>query len=89
MKVTPDQARRIVTLDDASDGITSLRLAMRDRKPDAGHDRVVLQIAVMDMGRGGGFGRALMELDLDTADLLLPMVEKLIRDELAKLGAGA
>lgn len=83
---TPAQAKRIVMLDEAWAQLPDLRKGMRRRKPENGYN--YRNIAI-DVGDGCDSGRSCdggIEIDLETADLLLPIIEKLIKDELRKLG---
>lgn len=84
---TPAQAKRIVMLDDALSGIADVLKEMKRRKPAEHYSRRVLRIEISDECDSGGTCDAGIEIDLDTGDLLLPMVKRLIREQLHALGA--
>lgn len=85
---TAAQAKRIVALDDALQGLASLKEAMTPREPEGNHAMVVFYLSIEDSdGQGSGSVRDGFELSLDAADVVMPLFEQAIKDELRKLGA--
>jgi hypothetical protein len=84
--MTPAEAKRIVVLSDALDALPALEKAAKKNSPKSGYSRRVLYIAASSECDAGGEPDADIEIDPETGRLLLPLLRKLITDELEKLG---
>lgn len=80
-----DVARADVLVNALRD-IRQLTQACNLRKPDDGYDRLGLEVSVGSICSDGSTAHAHLELDLVTAKLLMPMIKRLIVDELNKIG---
>lgn len=79
-------AARTAILVDALEGLSSLaKTILKPHAPTSG-ERRALEIQVSDLCSSGGSGVADIELDPLTGSKLLPLVRRLIEDELVAIG---
>lgn len=79
-------AARAAILVKALSGLRAMNAACKMKEPDRGYDRLGLEISVASISDSGGTTRADIELDLATAQLLMPMIRRLILAELHEMG---
>lgn len=77
---------RAAILAAAFEEIGDLADAMQRTEPQSGYTRRVMQIEVGDFSEAGGSPDAYIDIDLETAALLVPLLRALIAGQLHALG---
>lgn len=82
------EAKRLVCLHEALenfDEIENKRTLLQ--KPDIGYDRIVLDLNIMSRdSKNGGVYHATIELDIETAKIVFPLIRDAVEREYEKLG---